>query len=77
MKKIGLINKVFEGLSLSLISSNSCNSCMGRINDEEEKSMRKSLLKSHWDQMLEHKDAFGGDKALSLHLEPQVKRSKI
>lgn len=57
---------------MSLVSPISCNSCKVYIDEEEDKDQRKSLLKSHWDQMLDHRDLFGGEKVIALHLEPQV-----
>ncbi|KAJ4749781.1 Heavy metal-associated isoprenylated plant protein 32 [Rhynchospora pubera] len=70
-------NKVLDCLSMSLVSPISCNSCMSHINEEEDKDQRKSLLKSHWDQMLELRDVFGGAKALALHLEAQTVELRV
>lgn len=41
---------------------------MGYTDEGEDKDQRKSLLKSHWDQMLELRDVFGGAKAQVIKL---------
>ncbi|KAJ3671080.1 hypothetical protein LUZ60_008506 [Juncus effusus] len=78
MRKLGF-NKMLDCLSLPLISLNSCNSCMSNytIDEEEGLNERKGLLKSHWDQMIDLRDAFGGPKPLSLHLEPKTVELRV
>ncbi|KAF3324458.1 Copper transport protein ATX1 [Carex littledalei] len=76
MKRVGF-SKVFEYLSMSLVSPISCNSCKVYIDEEEDKDQRKSLLKSHWDQMLDHRDVFGGEKVIALHLEPKTVELRV
>ncbi|WOK99159.1 protein SODIUM POTASSIUM ROOT DEFECTIVE 2-like [Canna indica] len=61
--------RVFDCFSLAIFPS-SC-ICMTTL-EEDDEAERRSLIKSHVEQVLKIKQALGGAKTLAFHLEPKT-----